>query len=158
MLYSRSPLDLIILLSSFYRFGKWCPELLNCPGSFHCGRLKIWCCLCGSSGSIPSPAQWVKDSALPSSDAGCSCGSYSVPGPGTSICNGSGQKKKKKIVQIMLLNCLPKRLCQFTFPLPFTHVFTSTALPRFLILAALTRLTRNEKKEKKWRPNHHLLQ
>lgn len=55
----------------------------------------------------------------------------------------------KQIVQSMLLNCLPKRLCQFTFPHPFPHTFTSTAFPRFLILAASTLLTGNEKKKMK---------
>ena len=28
-------------------------------------QLRIWHCLCGEAGSIPSPAQWVKDLALP---------------------------------------------------------------------------------------------
>ena len=39
-------------------------------------RLQVWHCLCSGSG--------------------CSCGSDLIPGPGTSVCCGCGQKRKKK--------------------------------------------------------------
>ena len=51
----------------------------------------------GSAGSIPYPAQWVKGSGVaPSCGIGHSCGSDSVPSPGTSICHRCGKKKRKE--------------------------------------------------------------
>ena len=49
--------------------------------------------LCGGTGLIPGPLQWVKDMVSPHScGIGHSCGSVSIPGPGTSICCGGSQQ------------------------------------------------------------------
>ena len=50
----------------------------DCSGSGHCG----------GTGLILGLAQWVKGSRV-----GCSCGSNSIPGPGTSICCEYSHKK-----------------------------------------------------------------
>jgi len=41
-------------------------------------------------------AQQVKDLVLPRCGIGCSCGSDSIPGLGTSVCPGYGPKKEKE--------------------------------------------------------------
>ena len=46
------------------RGARWHKHLLFANTSSHwCSELKIWCCLCDGTGSIPSLAQWVKDLA-----------------------------------------------------------------------------------------------
>ena len=46
---------------------------------------------------IPSLAQWVKGSGVTAvAYVGCSCSLDSIPGPGTSVCYGCGQKIKNK--------------------------------------------------------------
>ena len=57
---------------------------------------------CRAPNLIPSPAQWVKVS----SGVGCNCSSDSVPGLGTSICHGWGQKE-------ILLNTYCSQNCYF---------------------------------------------
>ena len=49
------------------------------------------------SGSIPSPAQWVKDLALPHQQLRLQLRLRSDPLPGNSICCGRPKKKKKKM-------------------------------------------------------------
>ena len=58
-------------------------------------RLRIQFCLCGSKGSIPSPAQWVKNPALPHCVVGSSCALNLVPGEGTSQATDTAEKEKK---------------------------------------------------------------
>ena len=49
------------------------------------------------AGSIPGPAQWVKDLALPYvATVGRNCGLDLLPGPGTSCATGQPQKEKKE--------------------------------------------------------------
>ena len=50
--------------------------------SLWCSGLRFWCC-CSCS-------------------IGCSCGSYSVSGLGTSICHGWGKKKKKRFISRLM--------------------------------------------------------
>ena len=57
--------------------------------------LRIQRCLCGSVGSIPSPCSGLRIWHCCSCGIGCSCGSDSIPGSGTSICHGCGHKKKR---------------------------------------------------------------
>ena len=54
--------------------------------------------LCGGAGSIPGLVQWVKGSGVADATGvvGHSCSWVSMPGPRTSICQGSGQGKRKK--------------------------------------------------------------
>ena len=59
-------------------------------------RVKIGCCLCGSTGLILGPVQLGKDPVLPSCGVGCSCGLDLIPGLGTSICLGCRPPRKKE--------------------------------------------------------------
>ena len=55
-------------------------------------RVNDLACLCGTAGLTPSPVQWlwIWHSLQMQLDL--------VPGPGTSICQGCGQKTNKKII------------------------------------------------------------
>ena len=54
--------------------------------------LMIQYCLCGTTGSVPSPVQWIRIWHCPSCGVGRSCSSDSVSDPGTSICCKCDQK------------------------------------------------------------------
>ena len=61
-----------------------------CSGGSRCGTTGLatpW--ECWDAGSIPHPAQWVKDLAL------CNCGSDLIPGPGTPYATRWPKKKKR---------------------------------------------------------------
>ena len=62
------------------------------------------------AGSIPGPAQRVKDPAV-SCGVGCRCGSNGTPSLGTSICPGCGPKKKKKKKNLWTLKLLDFGVC-----------------------------------------------
>ena len=51
---------------------------------------------CWDTGSVPSPAQWVKDHHWGSCGLDCSYGSNLIPGLGTPYALGWPKKKKKK--------------------------------------------------------------
>ena len=48
------------------------------------------------AGFIPSPAQWIKDSALSQLRLRLQLQLRSDPWPGNSVCHGAAKKKKKK--------------------------------------------------------------
>ena len=61
------------------------------------------------AGSIPGPAQWVKDLVLPQLQTGHNCSSELTPGPGTPCAveqpkkkKGKKKKKKKKVTVSLL--------------------------------------------------------
>ena len=61
---------------------------------WHSG-LRIWCCLCSVTGSIPGLPSGLRIRCGHSCGVGCSCNLDSIPGLGTSIFFGCSQKKKK---------------------------------------------------------------
>ena len=71
---------------------------LTCqPRSSHCGARGSAASLqCWDTGSIPVPAQWVKDQALPQPAIGGNWGSDLIPGPGALCAVGWPKKEKTK--------------------------------------------------------------
>ena len=64
-------------------------------------------CVCVCANSLPSRAQWVEDLVLLPCGTGHRCCSDSIPGPGTSICCGCSQKRKKNVSHISeVVQCL----------------------------------------------------
>ena len=68
--------------TAFWEFPLWCSQL------------RIWCCLPGSTGSIPGPVQWVKDPSLSQLWLRFSRWPRNLHMP--QVCPKRGKKKKKK--------------------------------------------------------------
>ena len=70
----------------------------------HCGATgSVTSCKCCNTGSIPSPAQWVKDPALPQLQQRSKLRIGSDPWPGNSISRGAAKKEKKMVDGILIL-------------------------------------------------------
>lgn len=81
-------------LARFFHHQKILPK--GYQGSLWCRELRIWHFLYSSTGSSPSPGQWVKDRVLLQlRGTGRSCGSDSIPGLGTSMGVGVAKERKK---------------------------------------------------------------
>ena len=93
----NNPVGLVLLLLPLNRQGTGVPAVAQWVIDL--------ASLCGGPGSIPSLVQQVKGFGIAAAvGISCSCGLYSVPALGTSICCGGGRKGKNRWGTKSLIN------------------------------------------------------